>query len=274
MNERMIKCHILERTQLRSFSLLLLFLCGLPLSAQTHDVSRTWLFGAGSTSLYDAYLSPLDYRGPSASLMMVNERTARWGCDRVSSMAVLDVDGTYASNAKGNAHDYDAQASLGMGWHYNWRPVNAVRIRLGGLAEVSGGGTYSTRNGNNPAQGRCAFDIAASTIFDYTFRIRHLQPWQFRASLDLSLGGLMFSPQFGQSYYELFILGHYDHNVCATWPVNAPSARLLTTLTIPVRHANVVVGYRGEARQSRVNALGRHAWANGFIVGFTRNIKF
>lgn len=258
------------------YTLSFLFSClaWLTVSAQPHAVERTWLFGAGGASIYDAYLSPLDYRGPSANVMMLNERTARWGCGRVSSMTVLDVEGSYASNGSGNAHFYDGQVSLGMGWHYNWRPVQAMRIRLGGLAELSGGGTYSTRNGNNPAQGRGAFDVAASAVFDYTFRIRRLQPWHVRASLDLPLGGLMFSPQFGQSYYEIFSLGHYDHNVCGTWPVNAPSARLLTTLTIPVRHANVVVGYRGEARQSRVNDLGRHAWNNGFIVGFTRNLKF
>lgn len=257
---------------------LLTFLCcclgSLSLAAQPNAVSRTWLFGAGGASVYDAYLSPLDYKGPSANLMMLNERTARWGRGRVSSMAVLDVEGTYATNANGNAHYYDGQVGLGMGWHYNWRPVSDLRIRLGGLAELSGGGTYSTRNGNNPAQGRAAFDVAASAIADYGFRIRRLQPWHVRASLDLPLGGLMFSPQYGQSYYEIFSLGHYDHNVCGTWPLNAPSARLLTTLTVPVLHANLVVGYRGEARQSRVNGLDRHTWTNGFIVGFTRNLRF
>lgn len=243
-----------------------------------HDVTRTWMFGAGQNALLDKYLSPLDYKGPSLAVMLENERTARWGCGRVSSLALFDSNFSLAHNPSGSASFYDAQITLAMGWHYNWlMHGQKLRLRLGALAELGGGGTYSTRNGNNPAQGRCALDIAPSFIADYTFRspFRHqTQPWHTRTELDLPILGMMFSPRYGQSYYELFELGHYDRNVCATWPANAPSLRLLTTLTIPVRSSSLVIGYRGDVRQSRVNNLGRHAWENGVIIGFTRHLKF
>lgn len=268
-------------------------------------VKRDWLFGAGGGSIYDSYLSPLDYSGPSFSVGMLNERNARWN-PRVSSLARFDLSGTYATNPGRNAHFYDGQLDVGFGWAYNWErsftPSRSLTLALGGMADFSGGGTYSTRNGNNPAQGRAAFSISPVLRARYTFtgprglRLKYgteqcewresddtwttrilikTRPWSVQAQLELPLVGVMFSPQYGQSYYELFSLHHFDHNVCPTWPVNAPSARLLTTLHMPVSlHTDFILGYRGEALQSHVNGLRRHAWQNGVVIGFTRHLNF
>ena len=261
-------------------------------TAQPAAVSRTWLFGAGHSALYDEYLSPLDYTGPSASIGMQNTRSTRWANGLVTQLTQFELDGAYAHSPGKHGRFYDGQVTVGFGWFYHTALSAEHRcyLALGGLAEFSGGGTYSTRNGNNPAQGRAAFDVAPSAIFTYAFRaplrlrifsnepnavepVEHL--CRLRVQLDVPLAGLMFSPQYGQSYYELFSLGHYDHNVCFTYPVNAPSARLQATLHVPVSRSTLfVVGYRGEARQSRVNHLGRHAWDNGVVIGFTRDLKF
>lgn len=244
------------------------------LSAEHHAVSRTFLFGAGKSALFDAYLSPLDYKGPAASLTFYNERTARWGQGNVISLALFDVAGAYAHNAQKNAHFYDGQLTLDMGWLYRWAPGSRWRVCLGGLAEVSGGGTYSTRNGNNPAQGRVSAALLASFIADYRFPVRR-RSWTARVQLDAPLVGVMFSPDYGQSYYEMFTLGQFGGaNVRCTYPVNAPSLRGLATLTIPVRHSNLVIGYKGDFRQSDVCNLGRHAWTHAAVIGYTRHLKF
>lgn len=269
------------------------------------QVERHWLFGAGYGSIYDSYLSPLDYGGPSASVGMQNERNARWN-DRVTSLARFGLGATYATNPGGNAHFYDGQLDVGFGWVYNWERLylhgRRLTLGLGGMADFSGGGTYSTRNGNNPAQGRAAFGISPVLRARYSFegprglRLRYdpkvnklqpgifsncrvgyyrTRPWSVQAQLDVPLAGVMFSPQYGQSYFELFSLGHYDHNVCFTYPGNAPSARLLASLHMPVSfHTDFVVGYRGEALQSHVNHLRRHSWQNGVVIGFTRHLQF
>lgn len=262
-----------------------LALVTLPAAAQERCVERTWLYGAGRSSIYDAYLSPLDYKGVGGSMTMINDRTTMSDDHLRTVKVLLDINGSYTTNPVGNAHFYDAGVTVGAGYYYGWRlAADRVRVSIGGLAELYGGGTYSTRNGNNPAQGRASFDVAPSAFATYAFRIPPLRRsrrenvstptrcWQAKLSLDVPLIGVMFSPQYGQSYYELFSLHHYDHNVCFTWPVNAPSARLLGTLSIPVgQHGSFVLGYRGVALQSRVNHLGRHTWQNGGVIGFTRN---
>lgn len=247
------------------------------------NVSRTWLFGAGSSHIYDSYLSPLDYKGAAGSMTMVNERTRLTPQHLRTTKVLLDINGSYASNPIGNGHFYDGQITIAAGHYYGWRLADdRLRLAVGGLAELSIGGTYSTRNGNNPAQARATFDIAPSGSLSYGFHgLRHLRAqddkgnerlWQTKLMLDVPLVGLMFSPQYGQSYYEMFELHNYDHNICFAWPGNAPSARLLATLSIPVGHrGNFVLGYRGIALQSRVNHLGRHTWQNGAVIGFTHD---
>lgn len=243
------------------------------------SVKRDWLFGAGYGAIYDSYLSPLDYTGPSASIGMQNERKARWN-DRVTSLARFDLSGTYATNPSGNGHFYDGQLDVAFGWVYNWKHrydrIRCLTLGLGGMADFSGGGTYSTRNGNNPAQGRAAVGVSPVLRARYDFRgvFARLRPWSAQAQLELPLLGVMFSPQYGQSYYELFELGQYDHNVRLTYPGNAPSARLQAALHVPVSlNTDFVVGYRGEALQSHVNGLRRHSWQNGVVIGFTRYLN-
>ena len=241
------------------------------LSAQ---VDRTVVFGVGRTNLLDTYLSPLSYRGPSLSASMITERPAHWGKGKVSVMGRYDVSGAYAHNPAENAHMWDAQVNLAGGWHYNFDEklkVKGLRLAVGGLMELSGGGTYQTTNGNNPAQGRLAADVALSVIAAYAFDVKG-KPWQARFQAEMPLLGVMFSPQYGQSYYELFSLGHYNKNVRPTWVGNAPTFHFLTTLAIPVRKSKIVVGYKANVLQSKVNGLKRHAWENEFVVGFCRRL--
>ena len=85
--------------------------------------------------------------------------------------------------------------------------------------------------------------------------------------------GLMFSPNYGQSYYEIFSLGHYDHNVCFTWPGNAPCFSQLLSADIPLGAGTLRVAYRCDIRQSHVNSLKSHTWSNLFMIGFVKHFR-
>ena len=107
----------------------------------------------------------------------------------------------------------------------------------------------------------------------YAFSLCGL-PMKVRLQTDIPLLGVAFGPDYGQSYYEIFSLGHYDHNVCFTHPLNAPSAHVLFTLQVPMgRRAVLSVGYDGDIRQSHVNHLKRHHWSHRFVIGYVRRIS-
>ena len=97
--------------------------------------------------------------------------------------------------------------------------------------------------------------------------------WLWRTQLDAPLLGLMFSPRFGQSYYEIFTVESRPR-FYATYPLNAPSMRLLSTISLPLRHQRFSVGFQVNVRQSDIQELKRHAWNVAFVVGYTRTLNF
>lgn len=250
----------------------------LSLPGLSRDATRSTAFvGVGRNHLYDSYLSPLDYSGLTLGFGRMQERQKSWAQGRITSLLRWSLKGTRAQTGNGKGQLWDGEVELTYGGHYNrlFSPFNnASTLRLGAGVLMGGhvGGTYSTRNGNNPAQGRVAVEGALSGVADYRFRLLSRQ-WQWRTLVEVPVAGLMFSPQYGQSYYEIFELGHYNHNLRFTHPFNAPSICIFSTLSLPFAHRRFSIGVDADIRQSQVNGLKRHAWNTMLVIGYTRTIK-
>lgn len=246
------------------------------LAAKADSVLTTehmWLYGVGHSNVLDTYLSPLEYTGPTATILHRTERRARWGKGKVSVQGLYGGNLSVLSSPTQDADEWDGNFSAAFGWHYNWHPVPSLRLAAGAMLEGAIGFTYHLRNGNNPAQGRVGAQFLASGIAEYAFRIARRRLTS-RLQLDLPLMGAMFSPNYGQSYYEIFSLGHYNRNVCLTHPFNAPSAHLLLTLQVPLgRRAVISAGYDCNIRQSHVNHLKHHHWSHRFVIGYVRRLS-
>jgi hypothetical protein len=83
----------------------------------------------------------------------------------------------------------------------------------------------------------------------------------------------MFSPNYGQSYYEIFSLGNYDHNVVPTTVASTPSMRHALTADVPLWGLTWRVGYMGDYRQTRANGLKYHSYSHLLMVGVVRKFK-
>ena len=77
----------------------------------------------------------------------------------------------------------------------------------GGEAALTLGGLYNLRNSNNPATAKAAIDLGATAMASYHFYISRL-PVTLRYQVSLPVIGTFFSPEFGQSYYEMFGIGN------------------------------------------------------------------
>ncbi len=241
-----------------------------PALAQTE---HRWLFGiVGSQNVLDTYLSPLSYTGLSHGTLHRSERPSRIGDGHWGVVFQTVTNFSYTASPTDDGHYFDLQGTLGAGLVRQWHPSRDLRFTAGAMLQGTGGFTYSTRNGNNPAQGRLAAELAPTATCEYGFRLGRM-PLKARAQLDAPLIGLMFTPRYGQSYYELFSLGHYDRNIVLSHPFNAPTVRLLTTLDFRLRHTVLTVGYQADIRQSHVAGLKRHAWSHSLVVGFVRKVK-
>ena len=76
------------------------------------------------------------------------------------------------------------------------------------------------------------------------------------------------SPEYGQSYYEIFSLKNGGKNVLFTSLHNQPSLRQLVTLDFPIRSVNMRFGYLCDIQQAKVNNLKSHIWSHAFMIGF------
>jgi len=233
--------------------------------------TKTFLFGAGATNLLDTYLSPEKYRGTDYRLSSLSER--RRDTSRVSFMQMVNVSLQTADNRSSNGNLLGGLASYAFGWHYHLQLFGErVELQVGALADLSLGFVYSTRNGNNPAQLRAAADVRPSVAATCPFRLWRV-PLSARLQADAPLCGLMFSPRYGQSYYEIFYRNDYDRNLVPTTFVSTPSVRYTLSLDFPLLGTTWRVGYMGDIRQSHVNDIKTHTWTHAAVVGFVWRVR-
>lgn len=234
--------------------------------------TRSTMFGIGGTNRLETYLSPLEYTGPEVRFMRESIRMTRMWGGRVSTQQFYEGNFSYSKNPTKDSEYLSGDIDWRIGWHYNWTPLPALRLMAGLQTGLSCGFVYNTSNGNNPAQGKLSTNIAASGMAIYRFNWLRRR-FSVRYQFDMPLAGLMFSPNYGQSYYEIFSLGHYDRNVCFTWPGNAPSFSQLLTVDVPIGSGTLRLGYRCDIRQSHVNNLKSHTWSNLFMIGFVKHFR-
>ncbi len=226
------------------------------------------MMGVGRTNQLDTYLSPMEYTGPQWSFLSQRHRMTRMANGRISFQSMVHGAFSYTENPAATANEWGGRIAYDAGWHYRWNITPHLHLMAGGLVGADAGFLYNTRNGNNPAQGRLSVDISASAGGAWTFHIGRL-PMQVAYQADLPLLGCMFSPQYGQSYYEIS-QGNRDDNVCFTNPAVALSLRQLLTLDLQFHRTTLRVGYLSDIRQSHVNHIKVHDVSRSFMLGYVR----
>lgn len=260
----------------RIFFLLCACLSVLVLRAQedslraTRYVMRSVLYGAGVSNVLDTYLSPLEYKGPEVRILRENMRMTRLMGGNVSAQNLLQAHVSYTHNPSKTGYMYAGLLNWSYTLHYQFRLNEQLKLLAGPTIDLNGGFVYNTRNSNNPAQGKAYGSLGISGIAIYKFHIGNY-PLVVRYQANLPLLGAMFSPEFGQSYYEMFSLGHKGKNVLFTSLHNSPSLRQMVTLDFPIRKVTIRVAYVCDLQQAKVNHLKYHTYSHDFMIGFVKN---
>lgn len=234
-------------------------------------ITNAQMIGVGAVGILDTYLSPEKYSG--TEFRYVSHTLRRREGRRWSRMLVHQGSFAYADNRSGDGGEMAGMYTFTYGVHCNWDLMGGrLNVIVGGQADVEAGFLYNTRNGNNPAQARLALNISPSAAATYRFRLFGT-PFSARYEVSAPLFGVMFSPNYGQSYYEIFSRGDYDHNVVPTTFVSAPSLRQMLTLDFTLGRTTLRIGYLGDFRQAAVNNLKYHTYSNMLLIGFVRSFK-
>jgi hypothetical protein len=144
-------------------------------------------------------------------------------------------------------------------------------LAFGPLLSANLGGIWNTRNSNNPGQAKFDICVDLSAMAYYNLRIGKSNIL-LRYQMNVPFVGAAFSPNYGQSYYEIFSLGHYDHNAVFAHIGNMPSMRHLLTADIPLGRHILRIGYNGQFNQSTFNELRYHSYSHNFMIGFVKRV--
>lgn len=236
----------------------------------TRHVTRATLYGVGYTNVFDTYLSPQEYKGVEMRIVRESSRMTHLMQGNVMRQTLFQAYAGYTHNRVDNNNTFSSLANWNYALHYLFRLSPRLTLTAGAAADLNGGFVYNLRNGNNPAQARAYVNLDATAMALYKTRICQL-PLTLRYQLMLPLAGIQFMPEYGQSYYEIFSLGHASGVVRFTSLHNQPSVRQLLSADLPVGKATLRLAYLADLQQGKLNHIKWHTYSHCLLIGVVKS---
>ncbi|MDE5981277.1 MAG: DUF3316 domain-containing protein [Bacteroidaceae bacterium] len=253
----------------RFFSLILAVFCLFSVMERAEaQAQNTVFFGFGRANVYDTYLSPIEYAGPEMNVSVSTERHLKRN-PHILFHTNSQIHAGWLHNPLKIAHEANGSLSHDFGYSYRWNnALPRLSLDAGLTVGAAIGGTYNNQNGNNPAQGRASMRRSIVGQARYVLPVKkHRLELTYRARLPFF--GAMFSPGYGQSYYNIFAQGNWDGNILATHPGNALSFHHRFTIGLPLVRRTWVIGYESLLEQAKPNNLRQHHYSRSFVIGWT-----
>ena len=227
-----------------------------------NSVNQSTLFGVGNMMLTDTYLSPLEYKGTSLSLLHERLDSSSLLKGKLIWQQEFFLQTASTDNPIGNAKTYFGDVSYRINSFYPVLESKSFKL-LGGIGGgLSVGGIYNIRNSNNPAQLKTAINLNASLLALYQWKLLTLR-WQVSSPFL----GAFFSPEYGHSYYEIFVLGNDQGIIHFGSPHNQRGLRNYITADYPVGKITFRAGYLRNYYRTEVNNLTTSLSSHQFVVG-------
>ena len=243
--------------------------------AEQHDrvTTNARMISVGATNILDTYLSQEKFRG--TELRYISHTTRERETRRWSRTIVHQGNIAWADNRSGDGGEMAGAYRFSYGIRRGWAfgiGTSTLNIKAGAQIDATAGFIYNTRGSNNPAQARLSLNLSPSFSATYNTHIHRL-PIAVSYEASAPLAGIMFSPNYGQSYYEIFSRGDYDHNIVPTTFIATPSLCQMLTIDVPVGSTTVRLGYLGDMEQAHVNNLKQHIYTHAVLIGIVKRFK-
>lgn len=236
-----------------------------PGKEQSRPVTGIYSVEIGGKDVLATYLSPLHYKGTSFALSGAWNKampfSPRSAIMHFNAYASFDNMLNPAETARMVA--LNASFSWGMSWRTQlpWR----LQLTAGGSFGIDGGAYWLMRNGNNPIQAMGSVNIATRASLGRPFKIGCL-PLLVRDEVSLPSLGVFFSPEYGESYYEIY-LGNRHGLVHPGWWGNNFRIDNLLSVTFDFGRTAAMIGYRFKADTQWANCLNTKIFTHSIVIG-------
>lgn len=208
-------------------------------------ITNHTLLGWSQVEFLDTYLSGIRYRGNAFQLSNIGRRI--WSPHTQNWFLRSDFDARFglAKNIPATASMTYAAANLGLGFQYQVKVVEHVKLLVGSTWDADFGMRYSSRDVNNYLNVDLSTNLNLVASLRYDFRL-NAYPLKLLVDLKTPVVGLMCVPERGASYYEIFTFEGVDDlmEVSSLHSKNGLNAQVL--LQIPMRNLQLDVGFQYE----------------------------
>ncbi len=240
-------------------------------ASRSRFVTRVTSYGVGYTNLQHTYLSPEEYTGTEVRLTHESLRPTRWANGRLWRQSFLQGHTSYTGNRADNNNTLSALANWNLGLLYDLSLGPSLNVWVGGLSNANLGLMYNLRNGNNPVAALAYWNLDASALVQKDVRLFG-HPIRLRYQVSVPLAGVMFSPHYGQSYYEIFSLKHDEGTLHLTSLHNQPSLRQMLSADVPVGKAKLRLSCLIDTQQSSIDGIKAHQYSYVFLIGIVKEV--
>lgn len=228
-------------------------------------VTGTYALEIGGENILSTYLSPLHYSGSSWGIS--GHWTKAMPFNPEKAVMEFNVRGRLNSllNPAQTASMMAIYGSFSWGMSWRKRICHDIQITAGGALQIAGGAYYLIRNSNNPVQALAQATLDLTASISKTFKIGKL-PVLFSDRIQIPSLGIFFCPQYGETYYEIY-LGNYKDLVHPGWWGNNFRIDNLLSFTLDFGKTAMTLGYRLSAFNQWANNLNTKILTNSFVIG-------
>lgn len=219
----------------------------------------------GCRSDLNTYLSPLRYRGTDLALSGLWTKSLPFNPKHMSMTFETRINMASMTSSARMGREYDFHAFMSWGMMWQKRLPHGLTAGVGGSVGIYGGAVYNIRNSNNPVAAQAMTGLALNAMAAWNFRIGRI-PVLLSDRISIPSLNLFFMPEYGESYYEIY-LGNHRNLVHPGWWGNNFGIDNLLSLTLDFGKTAMQIGYRFSWQESYANNLTGRTLRNAFVIG-------
>ncbi len=259
---------------MRKLLTVILLLLSLRLAAQDTvpapavcPLTSTYGVEIGAARNFNTYLSPIRHTGTHMGVYGQWGRAIGFDPERWFGMGSARYGMDFCQNPQGTSSMTNIDLTGDWALYRKLRPLPGLVAAFGAGAELDAGLLYLPRNSNNPVAARVSLSLTLNAYGAYDLRIGRL-PVRIIDQVSLPSLSVFFSPQYGESYYEIYLGDHSGLARCGWWGNHFAIANTLAA-EFSVFSVRWRLSYRFDLRSSYVSHINTRLVSHSIGIGIT-----